>query len=348
MAKKTKRMRLPNGFGSISNLGGNRRKPYLARKTVGKDEFGKPITKPIKPQSCFATYNEAYEALLNYNKNPYDESKDLTVAQVYDKWSPTRFKKLSQKRITALEGAFRRCNKIHNRKINELRTAELETIIKDSSGSDIMRIDARSLLISMFEYALKYEIVEKNYAKLTDPISRPEAAINRVLFSEDEIKALWNLREVHGVDMILVGLYTGLRPSEICELKTENVHLGERYLTGGMKTEAGKNRIIPIHEEIIKIIEDHAGNGTLFKSLTGKDMDYSKYQYSFNNVMDILKAKHSPHDTRHTFITTAKNCGMNEYCLKLIVGHVITDITEKVYTHRTIEELIQEINKIKF
>ena len=56
---------------------------------------------------------------------------------------------------------------------------------------------------------------------------------------------------------------------------------------------------------------------------------------------------HKPHDTRHTFITLAKKAGMNEYILKLIVGHAIQDITEKVYTHRTMEELQAEIEKIK-
>lgn len=38
---------------------------------------------------------------------------------------------------------------------------------------------------------------------------------------------------------------------------------------------------------------------------------------------------------------------MNEYILKLIVGHAIEDTTEKVYTHRTIEQLREEIEKIK-
>ena len=50
--------------------------------------------------------------------------------------------------------------------------------------------------------------------------------------------------------------------------------------------------------------------------------------------------------TRHTFITKAKTCNMDEYILKLIVGHSIEDITEKVHTHRTIEQLKAEMDKI--
>ncbi|MBR0146012.1 MAG: site-specific integrase, partial [Eubacterium sp.] len=64
-------------------------------------------------------------------------------------------------------------------------------------------------------------------------------------------------------------------------------------------------------------------------------------------VMEQLGMKHRPHDTRHTFITLAKEDGMDEYVLKLIVGHVIADLTEKVYTHRTAEQLHAEMKKLR-
>ncbi|BCN32100.1 hypothetical protein bsdtb5_33950 [Anaeromicropila herbilytica] len=78
----------------------------------------------------------------------------------------------------------------------------------------------------------------------------------------------------------------------------------------------------------------------------GTTMTYDKYRHRFDKVMKRLKMIHSPHETRHTFITLAKNANIDEYKLKLIVGHAIQDITEKVYTHRSIEELKEEINKI--
>lgn len=63
--------------------------------------------------------------------------------------------------------------------------------------------------------------------------------------------------------------------------------------------------------------------------------------------MKRLNMTHKPHDTRHSFITLAKTAGVNEYILKLIVGHAVEDITEKIYTHRSIEDLHREIQKIK-
>lgn len=62
--------------------------------------------------------------------------------------------------------------------------------------------------------------------------------------------------------------------------------------------------------------------------------------------MNLYGFSHKPHDTRHSFITYTKEAGMNEYILKLIVAHSIQDITEKVYMHRTLEQLHDEISKI--
>lgn len=59
--KPNKRRRLPNGFGQISEIKGrNLRNPFRAMVTVGKDKNGKPICKPLKPESYFPTYNDAY------------------------------------------------------------------------------------------------------------------------------------------------------------------------------------------------------------------------------------------------------------------------------------------------
>ena len=76
-------------------------------------------------------------------------------------------------------------------------------------------------------------------------------------------------------------------------------------------------------------------------------MNYYDYRKKFIKVMKNLGMEHRPHDARHTFITRAKFFKVDEYILKLIVGHKIVDITESIYTHRTEDEMLVEINKIK-
>ena len=55
---------------------------------------------------------------------------------------------------------------------------------------------------------------------------------------------------------------------------------------------------------------------------------------------------HSPYDCRHTFATLMTRAGADDQSIKLIMGHRIEDLTKRVYTHKLIEELIAEVNKI--
>ena len=99
--------RLPNGFGSITYLKDAKlRNPYRARVCVGRNEFGRPIQKPLKPQSYFPTYNAAYEALYEYHKNPYDLEDDITVEQLYKRWTKEYFKNVDSTYIRTIESAW--------------------------------------------------------------------------------------------------------------------------------------------------------------------------------------------------------------------------------------------------
>ena len=120
-------------------------------------------------------------------------------------------------------------------------------------------------------------------------------------------------------------------------------------MRGGIKTEAGKNRVIPIHNAILPLIKKRFRkcNEFLFYKENGNSMCYDDYRNRFRKIMNELGMSHKPHDTRHTFITRAKHYNVNEYILKLVVGHKIADITENIYTHRSIDEMLAEINKIQ-
>ena len=119
------------------------------------------------------------------------------------------------------------------------------------------------------------------------------------------------------------------------------------------QTDAGRNRLVPIHplieplirkryDEAMKLHSEYLFNDET--SQTGMEMTYDKYRGRFNKVMERNKMTHTPHECRHTFITIGKSNKMDQYILKLIVGHEIDDVTEKFYTHRTIEQLRNEMN----
>ena len=55
---------------------------------------------------------------------------------------------------------------------------------------------------------------------------------------------------------------------------------------------------------------------------------------------------HRPHDTRHTCISMLTAAKVDERFIQKIVGHKGQNVTQQVYTHLEIEELITEIDKI--
>ena len=182
------------------------------------------------------------------------------------------------------------------------------------------------------------------------------AATGHIAFKEDELKKLWdNCITEKYVDIILFQCYTGFRPQELGEILIENVDLDRWVIVGGMKTEAGKNRVVPIHEKIKGIVRSKyetakkLGSEYLFNMPRNGDMkmSYRRYNYAFGSVMEKLGIEgHKPHDPRKTFVTLAKKYNMDEYAIKLVVGHYIGDITEKVYTERDWKWLSEEVNKI--
>jgi integrase len=78
-------------------------------------------------------------------------------------------------------------------------------------------------------------------------------------------------------------------------------------------------------------------------------LTYDRYKKGFIRIRDELRLnpQHRPHDGRMHFVTVAKKYGVDEYAIKYIVGHVISDITEKVYTKREFDWLKEEMEKIK-
>ena len=100
----------------------------------------------------------------------------------------------------------------------------------------------------LFAYAMKNDIVEKNYSQYVD-VGKREGKINRKPFNQNEIQKIFdNVDKIDYMDTILIMIYTGLRVGELLDIKIKNVHLDERYMIGGFKTEAGTDRIIPINK----------------------------------------------------------------------------------------------------
>lgn len=372
-----KKRRLPNGFGQISEIKGyNLKNRFRAMVTVGKTSTGRPICKPLKPQAYFETYNDAYAALVEYNKNPYDLELDITVKQLYEQWSEYYFATLkSNSSSRTITSAWAYCSSVYDMRAKDIRARHIKGCMEDGvaiirgvekkpSAETKSRI--KSMFNLMFDYALEYEIVDKNYARtfnVSDDIlqEKEDAKRGHIPFTDDEISTLWkNVNKISYIDIVIIQLYSGLRPQELGLIELKNVNINEWFFVGGMKTRAGINRTVPIHPKIrdlVKVRYDEAvslGSDYLFNCTdtsthrSSLKLTYDKYRHRFNYIINTLKlnTQHRPHDPRMHFITMAKKHNVDEYAVKYIVGHAISDITEKIYTQRELEWLQYEISKI--
>lgn len=367
-ATKRKHRRLPNGFGQITKIKNkNLRKPYRASVTVGKTSDGKCMKKLLKPQAYFETYNDAYAALVEYNRNPYDLDDTITVSKLYTRWFDEYAKTLSSNTSKrTITSAWKYCKAVYDMRAKDIRARHIKGCM-ESCKSPNLKSRIKSLFNLMLDYALEYEIVDKNYARtfqISDDVLKDVNKVKRghLTFKDEEIVALWENRDTYPViNIILFQCYTGFRPQEIGLIKRENINLDKNIIVGGMKTDAGRNRIVPIHPKIKGIVKDlymesEKLNSEYLVNCTDTHthrssylFTYDKYRHRFEHVRDLLRLdpSHRAHDPRKYFITQAKKYNVDEYAIKYIVGHSITDLTEKVYTDRDISWLQSEIEKIK-
>ena len=374
-------MRRANGTGNIYKMkGGKRRKPWRVRVTVGWELNPKTgrCKQNLKTLGYYASRAEAEAALVAYQECPYDlNTKDITFKELYEQWTEDYFKKLtsisSERTITS---AYRYCSGLYNMKMRDIRIYHLQEcmdkgyIIPDRGkekgqkryASACTKGRIKSMFNLMFDWAYAREIVDRNYARAFEldketKIKQVREKRKNTIFSNEEIDLLWkNVDKIAFVDMVLCGIYSGWRPQELAILKIKDIDLELQVMYGGMKSDAGKDRCVPIHPLIQPLIEKRyaeakeLGSNYLFNDINGQQgiyMTYDKYRGRFNKVVERLQMDHHPHETRHTFITKAKRVRMEEYILKRIVGHAINDNTEKTYTHREIEELKAEMRKIE-
>ena len=114
------------------------------------------------------------------------------------------------------------------------------------------------------------------------------------------------------------------------------------------KTAAGV-RIIPIHSRIWPFVEVRLScNGFhLIADDSGMPYTYSRLARLFTHVMKLVHGeKHKLHDTRHTCATWLDDAEVNDNAKKMILGHARNDVTNGVYTHKTLRQLRKAIEKI--
>ena len=336
-------MRTPNGYGSVIKLSGNRRRPFLVRVTKGWSEDKKQVYQNL---GYFATQKDALKFLADYNNAPFNlDYAKITFTQVYELWSKEAYQKMQDNVAANFKSVYNQhCKSLYNMQYRQIRKHDFQDAIDNCPRGYSVKCSIRNLFSHLDAWCYDRDIISKMYSVNLD-VGEQAQVKQRELFTDAEVQKLFTLRGQPYIDDTLIQLYTGFRVSELLALTAESVDLDKGVITGGGKTAAGKNRIVPIHPDILPIIKDHmTAGGKLFPS----DVPQHKYLTDRKEALQQHGINHTTHDCRHTFRSKLDSAGANKVSIDLLMGHKSSDVGERVYTHKTIEELKQAINLLRF
>lgn len=331
-------MRNPNGYGSITKLKGNRRRPWCVRITTGKVvnfETQKAYAKQTV-LGYYATRREAMQALAAYNDDPYN--LDRQTVTIDDIWQRIQdHVDVSDDRRKVYKSNYKKyVSVIGDRKIKDVHADLLQQIIDSIPFGYSTQSITRSVLNQIFNHAIKSGIITKNYMEYVK-LEPQETKIKRDLYTPDEIADLWDHADLPEYALTLILLYQGMRIKELREMEKAAVDLGNNTI----KVVEGKNkqscRIIPIHNRIRPLIIQ------AMESDSNRLFDFSKTHYDYF-VSQVLN--HKPYDTRHTFASKMNKIGTPKLIIQRIMGHKPDSVLEQSYIHLTMDELAESINRL--
>ena len=374
-------MKHPNGYGSIYKQSGARRKPWAVRRTAGWKIYDR-LTKETHdriPDDCdpvevlsdgkprfkekqvfeyigyYATQQEAIHALDVYNADPYDlHINTMTLQELYDKWSDEHYPEVSESNVHGCKASWNLLQPLKDMRIYDIKLDHYQKIVDESGKHSPTLKKLKITLGLMYDYAVRHEFLKQDKRDMIRYINIKKAGnpnkIDRTPFSKTEVKTLWKNQGDITCQIILIMIYSGVRINELLTMKKKDVHVEERYFDiTKAKTEAGIRKV-PINDKILPFINywmEQNDSDVFICNKHGSPFEYTNFvrQY-WMPVMGKFEMTHRPHDTRHTCISLLSSAGVDDKVIKKIVGHKGQGVTETVYTHFDMMELLDAINKI--
>jgi len=342
-------MRNPNGFGSVFKLKGRRRRPWIARVTTGWTDEGQQLFLPV---GYFTTKQEAMNALAMHRVSPVSPRAGIALLELYEEWSAAKYRKISKSTENNYRAAWLYLKPLEKAKFADLRTNHWQGIVDKCAADNMSRSSLekiRILAVMLCDHAIKNDITNKNYAKFIE-LPRAEKT-KKDRFTDLEIKQLEKqVDTVPWVDTVLILIYTGMRISELLGLTRFNVNLETQLITGGVKTDAGKDRVIPMHPKILKYIKqryDQAG-AALICDDQGRRLTAKRYRERmyYPALVSCGIRQLTPHKCRHTFCSLLAERGADTLSIQRLAGHTDYAFTANEYSHPEIEALRREIGKL--
>lgn len=332
--RKTKKR--SNGLGSVTKKAGKRSKPWEAQKA------GVYI-------GCFATKAEAEQAVARLVDAEVMNNFNLTFKQIYEKWGPEHKRDITAKGMAGYRTAYGHCAALYDQTFRKLRASDFQSVIIGMEEDGLSKSSCEKvvqLFGQLSQWAIREGIMNTNYARFVTVCAEQKSI--RAPFTEEQIQAIQGAKSP-AADIALILLATGCRPNELFSAAVENCH--EDYFISGSKTEAGKNRVIPVSalgtEAYQRLLSRAQGHTLLIDGYDG-NRTYSNFaKRDWKQLMgECGISGMTPYTCRHTYITQAVRSNVKPEILQKILGHADYSTTVERYTHLDKNDILSENKKL--
>ena len=341
-----------NGMGTSFKRG----RTWTARVVIGwktaEDGHATPV---YRSKGGFQTKREALAYCPELFKAPKPKVS-MTMHDIYTAWLPTHESKVGKSTMDCYKAAWKHFAPIHYMPFADIDLDDLQECVDDCPNGKRTKENMKALAGLLMKYALPRHQTDMNYAEYIHTGNEKKGT--RPAFSRDQIKLIDEQIGItpHAEDVLCL-IYTGMRPSELFALTKDDYRDGILY--GGIKTEAGRNRAIPVSEKIRWIIEQRVTNcnGFLFPKDDGTQMtakyfrDTYFYPVLFAAGIQPLPTKDhpatwTPYSCRHAFANLLKDAPGSDKDKAALMGHTEYRTTQKHYQTATLEALKNIINSL--
>lgn len=333
-----------NGTGTAFKRG----KTWTARVTIGWEfKDGRKIQK-YRTFGGFATKTDAENYCFTLKTNHRTVKPTDSFSKVYDSWQKEHEGRIKESTMATYKAAWKYFKPLHLLPIADISVSQLQKCINDCPKGRSTLNDMRTVCSLVYKYAVINKIVTTNLAQYLYVNGKQKGT--RPAFTMDELKRIEDaVGKIPYADYVLFMCYTGYRPNEMLSLKKDAYDKAHNALVGGFKTEAGRNRIVPVHAKLQGVLQERMAfpSDYIFPKSDGSLMDDEYFRkYCFNPLMDSLKiTDRVPYSCRHTFANLLKNVKGSDTDKAALIGHSDASMT-KYYQSADYESLQAIINSI--
>jgi len=225
--------------------------------------------------------------------------------------------------------------------IEKYKTLRLEKVSPASVNREL------ACLKHMFTKAIEWAYVNSNPAKTVKLLKEPPGRLRYLV--PEEIERLLDACSDHIRPIVIAALNTGMRKSEILNLRWKEVDLRNRKITV-INAKNNESRVIPInqtlHQELLTLSEKDKGEH-VFSDRNGQP--YGDIKKGFSSALNRAGIEDFRfHDLRHTFGSHLVMQGVDLKTVQQVMGHKDIKMTMR-YSHLSpeyVQEAMERLDKL--